>query len=320
MDKFIDDKTTIYNGEKGEIKVEVSNDTVWLTQEGIAELFNVDKTVIIKHINDILAEGELDNEVCAKFARTSSDGKAYDNKYYNLDMIISLGYRINPKRGIDFRRRAAQILKEYLIQEYRADCNKGIDKNVNHRTVEVQPSTLTDQIPITESRREILSLIKTYAQVWDLLIEYDENKLNTPLSLQFSQGDATLSYQEAMQAVYMLQTELKRRAGNLFGIEKGNAFKNILREIEQTFRGRLLYPSVEERAARLLYFIIKDRPFSIGNKRIGALLFLLYLTRSKITLKNIGVNSITPLTLLIEESNFVHKDSTIKLIMNLISE
>ncbi|WP_367364653.1 RhuM family protein [Candidatus Tisiphia endosymbiont of Nedyus quadrimaculatus] len=326
MNKMLNNQLVIYQTENGETKVDVQihDDTVWLTQQQIAELFDKDRTVITKHINKILAEEELDNTVCAKIAHTASDGKKYDTKYYNLDMIISVGYRVNSKRGVQFRKWAAKILKDYLIKGYSINQDKVVQNRLVQlkQTVELLSTTLNNHNLVNDTGRELVSLIKAYSKTWDMLIKYDEDNLNMPMNLQEA-SSGLLNYQESIQAILVLRQELQQQgaeAGNLFGVERDDALSAILGNIDQTFGGEQLYQSSQAKAAHLLYFIIKDHPFSDGNKRIGSLLFLLYLSKAKIGLNTMGTNSITSLALLIAESDPMQKELMISLIINLISD
>ncbi|MDR0774739.1 MAG: virulence RhuM family protein [Rickettsia sp.] len=324
MNKMQNNQLVIYQTENGETKVDVQiyDDTVWLTQQQIAELFDKDRTVITKHINKILAEEELDNTVCAIFAHTALDGKKYDTKYYNLDMIISIGYRVNSKRGVQFRKWAAKILKDYLIKGYSINQDKVVQNRLVQlkQTVELLSTTLINHNLVNDTG-ELVSLIKAYSKTWDMLIKYDEDNLNMPTNLQEA-SSGLLNYQESIQAILVLRQELQQQgaeAGNLFGVERDDALSAILGNIDQTFGGEQLYQSSQAKAAHLLYFIIKDHPFSDGNKRIGSLLFLLYLSKAKIGLNTMGTNSMTSLALLIAESDPMQKELMISLIINLIS-
>jgi len=176
----------IFTNEVGDISVDVrlDNDTVWLTQNQIAELFQKERSVITKHIRNVLKESELDNSVCAKFAHTGSDGKNYQTSYYNLDMIISVGYRVNSKRGVEFRRWAINILKEHLIKGYSINQQNLNTKTIKdlQQTIDLLSNTLINQKLVDSEGKEILSLIKNYAKTWDILIKYDENRLELPKS------------------------------------------------------------------------------------------------------------------------------------------
>lgn len=185
MNKMQNNQLVIYQTENGETKVDVQiyDDTVWLTQQQIAELFDKDRTVITKHINKILAEEELDNTVCAKIAHTASDGKKYDTKYYNLDIIISVGYRVNSKRGVQFRKWATKILKDYLIKGYSINQDKVVQNRLVQlkQTVELLSTTLINHNLVNDTGRELVSLIKAYSKTWDMLIKYVNcNHLLTP--------------------------------------------------------------------------------------------------------------------------------------------
>jgi DNA ligase (NAD+) len=321
----INDQVVIFESNDGQVKVEVQvfEDTVWLTQSQIAEVFGKDRTVITKHIKNIFAEEELDRAVCAKFAHTASDGKVYDTQYYNLDMIISIGYRVNSKRGVQFRRWASSVLKEYLIKGYSINQEKIVEGKLNHlkQTVELLSNTLINQQLVTEAGKEILELITSYSKTWDMLIKYDEDNLELPTILHNS-SSVILTYEQANEALYSLKQKLASQSvlSSLFGLEREDGLSSILGNLEQTYGGMQLYASLEEKAAHLLYFIIKDHPFSDGNKRIGSLLFLFYLKKAQLSLKLINAASLTALALLIAESDPAQKDLMVKLIINLITE
>jgi prophage maintenance system killer protein len=312
----------IFTNEVGDISVDVrlDNDTVWLTQNQIAEFFQKERSVITKHIRNVLKKSELDNSVCAKFAHTGSDGKNYQTSYYNLDMIISVGYRVNSKRGVEFRRWATNILKEHLIKGYSINQQNLNTKTIKdlQQTIDLLSNTLINQKLVDSEGEEILSLIKNYAKTWDILIKYDENRLELPESRTSAIG-RELGYEEAKLAILDLKTELslQSEASNLFGQERGKALEGIIGNLYQTFGGEDLYPSIEEKAAHLIYFIIKDHPFSDGNKRIGCLLFL---NINGFKLKAVTPESLTALALLIAESDPKQKEIIIKLVVNLLNE
>ena len=312
----------IFTNEVGDISVDVrlDNDTVWLTQNQIAEFFQKERSVITKHIRNVLKKSELDNSVCAKFAHTGSDGKNYQTSYYNLDMIISVGYRVNSKRGVEFRRWATNILKEHLIKGYSINQQNLNTKTIKdlQQTIDLLSNTLINQKLVDSEGEEILSLIKNYAKTWDILIKYDENRLELPKSKTSAIG-RELGYEEAKLAILDLKTELslQSEASNLFGQERGKALEGIIGNLYQTFGGVDLYPSIEEKAAHLIYFIIKDHPFSDGNKRIGCLLFL---NINGFKLKAVTPESLTALALLIAESDPKQKEIIIKLVVNLLNE
>lgn len=319
-----DSQLVIYQADNGEIKIDVQlhDETVWLSLDQMTQIFKRDKSVISRHLKNIFNSGELEQQaVVAKNATTASDGKIYQVEYYNLDAILSVGYRVNSKRGIEFRKWASKILKDYLIQGYHINHDKVTSERLTQlkQTVELLSTTLINQNLVNDTGKELLSLIKTYTKTWDMLIRYDEDNFNIPVNLQCTTS-GLLSYQQAIAAILVLKEELQQESDNLFGIERENALKGILGNIDQTFGGDFLYTSLQEKAAHLLYFVIKDHPFSDGNKRIGSLLFLLYLSKAGIGLNNMSASGMTTLALLIAESNPAQKEIIIKLIMNLISD
>ena len=315
----------IFTNEVGDISVDVrlDNDTVWLTQNQIAELFQKERSVITKHIRNVLKESELDNSVCAKFAHTGSDGKNYQTSYYNLDMIISVGYRVNSKKAVEFRKWASGVLKDYLLKGYSINHKKIMAKELDElkQTVLLLSNTLLNQNLVNETGSELLGLIRSYAKTWDILVKYDEDRLELPKS-KASAMARELGYEEAKLAIMDLKTELSLtlEASNLFGQERGEALDGIIGNLYQTFGGDDLYPSIEEKAAHLIYFIIKDHPFSDGNKRIGCLLFLLFLNINGFKLTAVTPESLTALALLIAESDPTQKEIIIKLLVNLLNE
>lgn len=320
------DQIAIFTNKDGNVRVDVKLETemVWLTQSQIAELFEKERSVVTKHIRNILKEGELDESVCAKFAHTSSDGKVYKTSYYNLDMIISVGYRVNSKRGIEFRRWANEVLKDYLIKGYSINSQKITSEKVSElqQTIELLSNTLINQKLVDSEGEEILSVIKNYAKTWDILIKYDEDRLGIPNNKRSNaESIKKLSYDSAISAIKSIKQELRTKGESveLFGNEKDDSLKGILANIYQTFDGNDLYPSLEEKASHLIYFLIKNHPFSDGNKRIGSFLFLLFLQNNKKFLLNIpSPEALTAIALLIAESDPKQKDLIIKLVMNLI--
>lgn len=318
-------KLVIYQSENGEIKVDVQvqDDTVWLSLNQIATVFERDKSVISRHLANIFKEGELQKTATvALFATVQSEGNRNverTTEYYNLDVILSVGYRVNSKRGIEFRKWASKILKDYLIQGYSINQDNITQNKLNElqQTIVILTNTLINQNLVTETGKDLLNLIKSYAKTWDLLIRYDEDNLDIPINLQIS-DDQLMSITEARNAISTLKTELVQEMNGLFGLEQGSSLEGILGSIHQTFTGIPLYQSFQEKAAHLLYFIIKDHPFCDGNKRIGTLLFLLYLSKANVSLKNVDTASMTSLALLISTSDPSQKELMIKLIINLI--
>lgn len=321
-------EVVIYKDNDGKITVDVKlcNEMVWLSLNQLAELFCRDKSVISRHIKNIFKEQELEEiATVANFATVQTEGDKRVTRqveHYNLDMIISVGYRVNSKRAIEFRRWASSILKDYLLKGYSINHKKVMSAELEElrQTVLLLSSTLVNQDLVNDTGIELLKLIKSYTKTWDILIKYDENRLKLPDHKAVKKA-AILEYEVTKQAIYSLKEELviKSEASQLFGQERDNALKGIIGNLYQTFDGEDLYPSIEEKAAHLIYFIIKDHPFSDGNKRIGCLLFLLFLNISGFNLAIITPESLTALALLIAESNPIQKETVIKLIVNLIN-
>ena len=323
---FNKDQIVIYKDKDGVVKVDVKlhEEMVWLSLNQLVELFGRDKSVISRHIKNIFKEQELElSSVVANFATTASDGKFYNVDYYNLDMIISVGYRVNSKKAVEFRKWASGVLKDYLLKGYSINHKKIMTKELDElkQTVLLLSNTLLNQNLVNETGSELLGLIRSYAKTWDILVKYDEDRLELPKS-KASAMARELGYEEAKLAIMDLKTELSftLEASNLFGQERGEALDGIIGNLYQTFGGDDLYPSIEEKAAHLIYFIIKDHPFSDGNKRIGCLLFLLFLNINGFKLTAVTPESLTALALLIAESDPTQKEIIIKLVINLLSE
>jgi prophage maintenance system killer protein len=310
----------IYETQAKGISVRLEGETVWLTQDQMATLFERERSVITKHLRNVFKDGELDEPaVCANFAQTAADGKTYQTRFYNLDAIISVGYRVNSKRGVQFRQWATRILREQLVQGYTFNPARLAEKGLveAQHAIELLARTLENQALVTDAGREVIALITGYAKTWRLLLQYDEDGLSLPATCQPARG--VLDYAQARAAIDELKVALFARgdATDLFGRERDEAIQGILGSIEQTMFGEPLYKSREEKAAHLLYFVIKDHPFSDGNKRIGAFLFLLYLQQEGMAM-NINENALTALALLVAESQPANKDLMIRLIVNLL--
>ena len=312
----------LFQTEETDISVSVllKDNTLWLNLNQISELFERDKSVISRHLNNIFNEQELyRSSVVAFFATTASDNKTYQVEYFNLDAIISVGYRVNSKRGTEFRKWSNQILKDFIIQGYAINYTSASQDLVSNlrNTIELLSNTLKNQNLISQEGEVILEIILQYSKTWDLLLKYDENNLEQNLQTSSS---IQLHYQDAMDAIKHLKQDLylKQQATNLFGLERNNALEAILNNIEQTFDGIPLYDSAISKAAHLLYFIIKDHPFTDGNKRIGSFLFILYLKLNNHNINTIPNNSLVAIALLVAESNPSSKDTIIDLIINLI--
>ena len=317
----------VYESEDGEARVDVRFDkeTVWLTRLQMAELFGRDRSVITRHINNAYREQELDSEsTCANFAQVRFEGGrqvSRDVEHYNLDVIISVGYRVKSLRGTQFRIWATRTLREHLVSGFtmneRRLAERGLDEA--KQTLDLLARTLSNQALVDETGRAVLHIITAYADTWRLLLEYDEDRLTTPASPK--PATSALDLESVRTAIDEFRRDLaaKGEASPLFGNPRGDALEAILGNIEQTMFGEPLYRSREEKAANLLYFVVKDHPFTDGNKRIGALLFLLYMTREGIK-RRPDPGALTALTLLIAESAPSNKDLMIRLIVNLIGE
>lgn len=309
-----------------QIDVQFDNETVWLNRDQIATLFRRDIKTIGKHVNNVFKEEELDKKsVVAKFATTARDGKIYQVDFYNLDVIISVGYRVKSKQGTQFRQWATQRLKDYLVKGYAL--NEKRLKELNYKYSDLQKAIkLASNAGNIESlssneAKGILKVIEDYAYALETLDKYDHQKL----TIETSSSQASikkLTYEEAITQIILWREYQK--AGNLFGNEKDQSFRSSLETIYQTFDDTDLYPSFEEKAANLLYFIVKNHSFSDGNKRIAAGLFVYFLDMNNQLLnesgnKRIGDNALVAITIMIAESKSEEKEMMIKLVVNLIN-
>ena len=310
-----------------QIDVRMENDTVWLTQAQMAELFQTDRTSIVRHINKIYADDELDRDsTCAKIAQVQKEGQRTVRRsipYFNLDMIISVGYRVNSKRGVKFRQWANRVLKQYLIKGY------AINERLRHeqiselrQLVQVVSRTLQHrEQENTIETQDLLDVVVDYTYALDTLDNYDYERLTIDQTTKVASFHAT--YENAMEQIQRLRD--KFGASVLFGNEKDDSFKSSIGQIYQTFDGDELYPSVEEKAAMLLYLVTKNHSFSDGNKRIAATLFLWFLNNNKILYnsdgsKRIADSTLVALTLMIAESKTEEKDVMVKVVVNLINQ
>ncbi len=305
----------------GTVQVLLEGETVWLTQKQMAELFGKDVRTVNEHIRNIFKESELEEKsVIRKFRITASDGKTYESSHYNLDVIISVGYRVKSKRGVRFRQWATGVLRRHILQGYTLNQSRLAELGINEaqQALELLSRTLHSNALVNDTGKEVLDLIAGYAKTWRLLLQYDEQTLSLPPGCKPAQG--VLAYERARPAIETLKTDLITRgeATPLFGSERGEAMDGILGSIEQTMFGEPLYKSREEKAAHLLYFVIKDHPFSDGNKRIGSFLFLLYMEQEGMT-SQMNETALTALALLIAESAPANKDLLIRLIINLLT-
>lgn len=327
-----ENQIVIYKTNDGQTAIEVrmENETVWLTQVQMAELFQKDRTVIGRHIRNVFREGELDEKVvCAKFAHTTQHGaiKGKQQKQevvlYNLDVIISVGYRVKSQRGVQFRQWANRVLKDYLLKGYAV--NEKIRKSQIselRQLVQMVGRTLQNQPLLNNDENQALfDIVVDYTYALDTLDDYDYQRLGVKETTQEEKFQAT--YENAMQAIAALRQKFGGSA--LFGNEKDDSFKSSIGQIYQTFGGNDLYPSVEEKAAMLLYLVTKNHSFSDGNKRIAATLFLWFLNNNGILYredgsKRIADNTLVALTLMIAESKPEEKDVMVKVVVNLINQ
>ena len=315
----------IYQAADGKAMLEVKLDqeTVWLTQEQMSLLFGRERSVITKHIKNLFKEAELDeNSVCAFFAQTATDGKIYNVSHYNLDVIISVGYRVKSQQGTRFRIWATRILKDHLVKGYTLNQQRLQEQteklNDLRKTVTLLEQTIAQQEIGLEEAKGLLAVITDYAYALTTLDRYDHGTLSIGSTTQA--GDYVFEYDEAISIVASMKGEF----GGLFGLEKDDGFKSALATIYQTFGGKELYPSVEEKAANLLYFVVKNHAFSDGNKRIAAALFVYFLGGCNCLYrpdggKRLADNALVALTLLIAESRPEEKDTIVKVVVNLIN-
>ncbi len=312
----------IYQTSDNQTQIEVKFDaqTVWLTQLQIAELFQRDRTVITKHINNVFSEGELDEKSNVQKMHIANSDKPI--AYYNLDVIISVGYRVKSKRGTQFRQWATQRLKDFLVQGYAINQKRLEELG---RIVQILEQTgSAENLQISEAKG-LLEILSGYTKSFVLLNQYDSHNVN-PRNLN-ENVTYEIEYDSAKTAIAELKKQLieKKEATELFGKEKDESFKSSLRAVIQTFGGVYLYPSIEEQAAHLLYFVIKNHSFNDGNKRIGAFLFVWFLEKNRHRFKKSGEikindNGLTALTLLTAQSNPLEKELLVQLIVALIAE
>ncbi len=313
----------IYQAPNGEIEFrgDLECETIWASLDQIAKLFNRDKSGISRHIKNIFNSGELDkNSVVAIFATTARDGKTYQVEYYNLDMILSIGYRVDSKEATVFRKWATSILKQYLLNGYAIN-----EKKLSTTKTLLNNLKQTIQMLSTKDigyEKELLNLLQNYTKTLSLLENYDKDDID---DFEGCQSDFVLSYKETKEVLDKLKSNLieKKEATELFANEKAGELKGIIDNLYQTFGGVELYPSIEDKASHLLYFIIKDHPFNDGNKRSASFLFIYFLDRCNYLYKENGEkkindNALTALTLLVASSDPKEKDLLIKLIKHLI--
>jgi len=327
MTENLNDKIIIYQSEDGktQLDIKLEKETVWLTQKQIAELFGTKRPAISKHLKNIYTSEELTKEsTCSILEHMGNDGRqSYNTKYYNLDAILSVGYRVNSKNATRFRQWANSVLKQYLVKGYAI--NEDIRKHqiaelrqliqVLGRTIQQQPAKTTDE------SNALFDVVVDYTYALDTLDNYDYQRLHIAKTTKEEPFHAT--YENAMHEIDVLRQ--KFGGSVLFGNEKDDSFKSSIGQIYQTFDGTELYPSVEEKAAMLLYLVTKNHSFSDGNKRIAATLFLWFMNNNAILYhpdgtKRIADNTLVALTLMIAESKTEEKDIMVKVVVNLINQ
>ena len=320
----MENQIVIYQTDNGQtaIDVRLENETVWLTQAQMAMLFQKDQSVIARHIANVFKEGELDKKSNMQILHNTLS-KYRPTAIYNLDVIISVGYRVKSQHGVQFRQWANKVLKDYLLKGYAV--NERIRKNQIselRQLVQMVGRTLQNQQLLTNDENQALfDIVVDYTYALDTLDDYDYQRLGVKETTQEEKFQAT--YDNAMQAIAALRE--KFGGSSLFGNEKDDSFKSSIGQIYQTFGGNDLYPSVEEKAAMLLYLVTKNHSFSDGNKRIAATLFLWFLNNNGILYhedgsKRIADNTLVALTLMIAESKPEEKDVMVKVVVNLINQ
>lgn len=309
----------------GSIEVRIEHESVWLSQEQMARLFERERSVITKHLRNVFRDEELVEEsVCAKFAQTAGDGKTYQTRFFNLDAILSVGYRVNSKRGVQFRQWASRILKDYLVRGYALDRQR-----LEHNARELEAAlrlvrrTLSNVELAREAGSGLAEIVVRYTQTFLWLQRYDEGLLTDPRG---HPGGALPPLDEARAGIATLKADLvaKGQASALFGLERDDGLAALLGNLDQTAFGAPAYPTLESRAAHLLYFVVKNHPFADGNKRIGAFLFAGFLHRNGRLFGADGspvVNDVglAALSLLVAQSRPAEKDVLIRLIMNMLA-
>ncbi|WP_348944396.1 RhuM family protein [Chitinibacter sp. FCG-7] len=317
------DELIIFQAENGVVEVRLAQETVWLTQAQMVALFARDQSVVSRHIGNIFKEGELDKESSMQKMHIANSDKPVE--VYNLDVIISVGYRVKSIQGTRFRQWATQRLREHLTQGYTINRERF---EANARELEAALSLVkkASQSPelLADTGRGLVDIVTRYAQTFLLLQRYDEGLLTDPPTIA---GGALPSVDEARQALARLKADLmtKGEAAELFARERGDGFSALLGNLDQSVFGEPAYPSVEAKAAHLLYFVIKNHPFADGNKRSGAFLFVDFLHRNGRLLDAVGqpvINDIglAALALLVAESDPAQKETLIRLIMNMLAK
>lgn len=311
MEMAENDQLVLFESSDGEVALEVASDreTVWLNQQQMSELFDTTKQNISLHINNCFKEGELErNSVVKDFLTTAKDGKTYKTKYYDLDVIISVGYRVKSKRGVEFRKWATEVLRRYIV-----DGRAENDRRLAQLSQAVQ---IMDRIAGDIDAAQVLEVVKSYAKALDLLDDYDHQEIERPKGMS---SIYILDYDECKRVIEKLRFT---KESDLFGAEKDDSFKSSIAAIYQGFDGEDIYPSVQEKAANLLYFVVKNHSFHDGNKRIAASLFLYFLDKNGLLFRDgskvISDDALVATTIMIAESNPEEKEVMVSLVMNFL--
>ena len=308
----------IFEDQEVKLEVNMKDETVWLSQQQMAELFDSSRTNIIEHINNIYSSGELDkNSTCQDFRQVRKEGKrevVRNIPFYNLDMIISIGYRVNSKKGIIFRKWATKVLKDYMLKGYAVN-----QKRLEYLEKTVKLINIAGRIEQKldgEDAQEIIKVINNYSNALNLLDDYDHKTLSKPNG---TSSKNKITYEDCMDIVSKLKFNSD---SDLFALERDKGLQSIINNIYQSFDNKDVYPTIEEKAANFLYLITKNHTFIDGNKRIAATLFIYFLEFYNILYKNneqvIDNNTLVALTLLIAESNPKEKDILVDLVMNFL--
>ena len=307
----------LFENQGVKLEVNLKDETVWLTQKQMAELFDKDRRTITRHIQNIYKDNELEeSSVCSFFEHTAEDGKNYKVQYYNLDMIISVGYRVNSKRGIMFRKWATAILKDYMLKGYAIN-----QKRLEYLEKTVKLIDIANRIDERlqgNDAKEILKVIGGYSKALDLLDDYDHRTLK---KIKGNTDNRMIKYGDCLEVIEKLRFN---QESSLFAVERDRGLESIIGNIYQSFGGQDIYKSIEEKGANFLYLIVKNHVFADGNKRIAATLFIYFLNYYGILYKNgvqtIDNNTLAALTLLIAESNPKEKEVLVDLIMNFLND
>ena len=319
------DQVVLFQAADGKVTLDVrlEEDTVWLSQAQMAELFGRERSVITRHVRNVFREGELPEQSNVHFLHIAGADRPVG--FYNLDVIISVGYRVKSPRGIQFRIWATQVLRQHLIQGYSLHQRRLQERGLGElqQALALMARTLSSRGLVSDEGQAVLEVVQRYSRAWRWLLAYDEDRL-PPITAEPDGSPEALKLEEAQRAIETLRADLARcgEATPLFGLDNRQALAGILGAIEQTFDGQPLYPTAQLRAAHLLYFVIKDHPFADGNKRIGTLLFLEFLRRNQLLLladgqPRIADNGMAALALLIAESAPQQKELMIRLVIAL---